>query len=62
MNPRVYTALKVVTDLACAYEAIAIPLNSDRVPTISKICGRHRWLAPIIVGALTAHLYWRTNK
>lgn len=58
MTGRLYTALKAATALACAYEAVAICYK--RPPTISVLCGRHRWLAPVILGALTAHLYWRT--
>ena len=39
--------------------ALHLELNHERLPTISTLCGRHRWLAPIILLALAFHLYWR---
>jgi hypothetical protein len=41
--------------VACGYEVAAL-LPKSRLPTISSVCGRHRWLAPIIVSGLAVHL------
>lgn len=60
MPPRIYATLKVATAAACAYEAAAI--TWPHVPTISMLCGRHRWLAPCILSALALHLYWPTRE
>jgi hypothetical protein len=56
---RAYGLLKVATAGVCAYEAVTIALDDDRAPTVSKLCGRHRWLAPFILTSLAVHLYWR---
>lgn len=37
------------------YELAAI--YSRRVPTLSRLSREHRWLAPVLVGGLTLHLY-----
>jgi hypothetical protein len=39
----------------CGYEVLAIA--SGRVPTVTALCGRFRWLGPTLVVALTVHLY-----
>jgi hypothetical protein len=39
----------------CAYEVASI--TSGRTPTVTALCRRRRWLAPVIIGALTVHLY-----
>lgn len=39
----------------CAYECVA--LATQKCPTLSKLSHRHRWLAPMLVGGLTVHLY-----
>jgi hypothetical protein len=42
----------------CAYEAVAI--LTGRAPTITTLCGGHRWLAFAVVGGLSVHL-WRAQ-
>jgi hypothetical protein len=39
----------------CGYETAAI--CSGRVPTLTMLCRRYQWLAPLLVGALAVHLY-----
>lgn len=41
--------------VACAFEVWSI--STGRTPTISELCGRHRWLGPTVLVALAAHLY-----
>lgn len=41
--------------VACAYEVGAI--TTGKAPTITVLCGRHRWLGPAVLGALALHLY-----
>ena len=41
--------------LACGYEIAAI--TTGRTPTITMLCGRHRWLAPAVLAVLAIHLY-----
>jgi hypothetical protein len=38
----------------CAYEVAAI--TTTRTPTVSALCHRRRWLAPVILGGLGVHL------
>jgi hypothetical protein len=40
---------------ACTFEVVAI--TTGKVPTISMLCGRHRWLGPAVLGVLAVHLY-----
>lgn len=40
---------------ACSYEVGAIA--TGRYPTLTQISGRHRWVGPVLVGALAIHLY-----
>jgi hypothetical protein len=40
---------------ACGYEIAAIA--TGRTPTITMLCGRHRWLAPAVLAILAVHLY-----
>jgi hypothetical protein len=40
---------------ACGYEITAI--TTGRAPTITTLCGRHRWLAPAVLTILAVHLY-----
>lgn len=47
--------LKTVAGVACAYELGA--LATGRYPTLTQISGRHRWVGPLLVGALAIHLY-----
>lgn len=47
-------ALKAAVALVCAYETESIV--TGRTPTVSTLCGRHRWLTPLILGGLALHL------
>lgn len=38
----------------CGYELAAIV--TGRVPTLTRLSARHRWLGPVLVGALAVHL------
>lgn len=38
-----------------AYETLAIS-SGGRLPTISQLCRRHRWLSAVTVAALIVHL------
>ncbi len=46
-------ALKSVIAIACGYEVMAI--TTRKVPTISKLNAKYRWLGPLIVGYLASH-------
>lgn len=48
-------ATKVAVGVACSYEVAAI--TSKKVPTISQMCKKHRWLEVVIVGLLVIHLH-----
>lgn len=39
----------------CAYEVAAIV--GGRTPTVTMLCARHRWLGPLVLITLAAHLY-----
>jgi hypothetical protein len=47
--------LRFAVAAACAYETFAIV--TGKVPTISTACTKYQWLAPLVLGGLTAHLY-----
>ena len=49
--------LKAVVWMACGWEVVALPTRG-RLPTISILCSRHRWLAGLILGGLAAHLLY----
>ena len=40
--------------LACAFEVFSI--TTGKTPTISDLCGRHRWLGPAVLVGLAVHL------
>lgn len=40
--------------VVCTYEVCA--LSSGRTPTVSTLCQRYPWLAPVIVAGLAVHL------
>lgn len=40
----------------CGYEVAAIA--TGRLPTVTRLCQRHRVLAPALLTALAVHLYW----
>lgn len=50
--------LEPVVLTLCAYEVAAI-LSRRRLPTLSKLSQRYPWLAPTLIGGLSAHLYPR---
>jgi hypothetical protein len=52
---RVDESARIVTALMFGYEAAAI-FSGHRLPTISDLCSRHRWLAAAAVLGLAAHL------
>ncbi len=37
------------------YEALAL-VSGSRLPTVTQLCVRHRWLSAAAVGGLIAHL------
>jgi hypothetical protein len=49
--------LRPVVAAACAYEVYA--LASRRVPTISRLCRRHRALEVLLLAALIIHFHYR---
>lgn len=50
--------LEPVVLTLCTYEIAAI-LSRRRLPTLSKLTERYPWLAPTLIGGLSAHLYPR---
>jgi hypothetical protein len=44
----------------CAYEAAAI--TTGRIPTVTQVCTRCRWLGPVLVTVLAVHLYRQPKK
>jgi len=59
LSKSVERCLRWVVEGLCTYEAVALQVKSNKMPTISRLCGRHKWMAPIILGGLGVHLYWR---
>lgn len=55
MSERVDESARITAALVFGYEAAAI-FSGHRIPTISELCGRHRWLAAITVLGLATHL------
>lgn len=54
-------ALEATVVGLCAYEVAAIT-SRYRIPPLTAISRRYRWLAPVLVGGLAVHLYldaWR---
>ena len=43
----------------CGFEIVAI--TTGKVPTVTMLCGRYRWLAPAVLVALAVHLYHQPN-
>ena len=39
----------------CGFEVVAI--TTGRVPTLTQLSARNRWLGPVLVVALAVHLY-----
>jgi hypothetical protein len=56
-----YTLLKILTDVAFAYETAMVTANlitHESTPTISKLVARYPWLGAVAIGGLALHLYW----
>ena len=51
---------KAIAGGLCAWELAA--LATGRIPTLTKICAKHKILGPVLVGALTIHLYRQGDK
>jgi hypothetical protein len=49
--------LRAAVAAGCAYEVFA--LASGRVPTISRLCRRHRSVEVLVLGVLIIHLHYR---
>lgn len=56
------SGLRLATATVCGYECIAILLDKEQTPTLSRIAGTHRWLAPTLLVALAVHLWWPVSK
>jgi hypothetical protein len=48
------TLMKWAVAATCGYEVAAIA--TGRIPTLTMLADRHRWIAPILVAALAVHL------
>ena len=46
---------KAAVAVLCLYEAAAIA--SGRLPMVSAVCRRHRWVEAALLGVLLAHLH-----
>ncbi len=53
-----YRSLRMATAATCGYETIAIIADTPRMPTLSRLSARHKWVGPALVGALIVHLVW----
>lgn len=53
---RTYPWLRQLTAFLCSYEAIAVWINHERLPTFSRLTQQHRWIGAALVLALIAHL------
>lgn len=54
-------AFHSLVGLLCQYEVAAL-LSRRRLPTLTRLSARHKWLAPVILAGLGVHLYrksWR---
>jgi hypothetical protein len=47
--------VKWVPALLCGYELGAIA--TGRFPTLTALSAKHKWLGPVLVGALAVHLW-----
>lgn len=48
-------SLRYPTAALCAYEAVAI-CSGKRVPALTDLTVKHRWLVPIVAGLTAWHL------
>ena len=44
----------------CAYEGAAI--TTGRLPMLSTLCRRHRWVEALLLAALLAHLHHKVRQ
>lgn len=56
-----FPVLNILTACVTGFETVAI-FSKGRIPTISMLCGRHKFLGPAILGALAIHLYCPVKK
>lgn len=42
----------------CVYEAMALTVNHQRMPTLSQVANRHKWVLPLICGLLVVHVWF----
>ena len=57
---RVLAHAKWAVAVVCAYEVAAI--TTDRCPTVSAMCHRKRWLAPVVLTGLAVHLIHKPKE
>jgi hypothetical protein len=76
VNETANTLLRPAVLAACGYETASLTVGylaqlthlpalielHRHMPSISELCWRHRKVAPVIVGALAAHLYWPVKR
>jgi len=48
-------SLRYPTVAVCLYEVVAV-LSSGRMPTVTDLAARHRWMIPIATGLVAWHL------
>ena len=53
-----FRSLRWVCLLLCQWEVFAILKDDEKYPTLSRLSGRHRWIAPALLASLAVHLYW----
>jgi hypothetical protein len=54
--------LRQLTAAILVWEVVAIELNIEKMPTFSRLAGRHRWIAPTLLAALAIHLWWPIDR
>lgn len=57
-----YWGLRYATLALCQWEVFAILKDDERYPTLSRLAGQHRWIAPALVIALVVHLWWPVEQ
>lgn len=65
MQPGVYKSVRWVEKhmtgplvVACSYEAVALTFPCKRIPPISVLARRHRWVFPVFCGVLGLHIWF----
>lgn len=49
-------AFHSLVGMLCQYEVAAL-LSRKRLPTLTRLSARHKWLAPVLLGSLAVHFY-----